>query len=98
MDVATKKLFSLIDSLDQRLERLDAIEQRLNDLDTNGQLDSIQKQMELVAANSQVVVSTVQSHGDTIQRLEQTLTRLNLRCPLMKPDTSEFKEAGTSKG
>jgi hypothetical protein len=94
MDAAVKKLFALADALEKKLERLDALEQRLNALDTNGKLGEIERQTTTVAANSQVVVNTVQAHGDTIQRLERTLTRLDLRCPLMKPDTSEFAKVG----
>jgi len=97
MDAATKKLFALVTSLEQKINRLDELEARLAALDTNGKLESVQRQMgeikssmAKVAADGQVVVSTVISHGDTIARLEKTLTRLDLRCPLMKPGTDEF--------
>lgn len=99
MDKALKKLFAKLDELGTRIQSLEALEKRLAALDTNGQLDSIKEQMGsikeqmvIVAANSQVVVNTVESHGDTIGKLEKTLTRLDLRCPLMKPDTGEFPE------
>lgn len=61
------------------------------------ELGAIEKRMAEVAANSQVVVATVQSHGDVIQRLERTLTRLNLRCPLLKPDTDELPKVVEQK-
>jgi len=89
MDKATKKLFAIVAALEQKLDRLDDLERRLSDLD-DGKLAEIKKEMAVVAANSQVVVNTVRSHGDTIGRLEKTLTRLDLRCPLLKPDTGEF--------
>lgn len=92
MDKALKKLFAKLDEFGERLSRLEALEARLAALDTNGKLEAIEKQMAVVAANSQVVVNTVESHGDTIGRLEKTLTRLDIRCPLMKPDTGEFPE------
>ena len=90
MDKAIKKLFAVLMNLEKKLERLDALEQRLTSLDTNGKLDEIERQMITVAANSQVVVNTVESHGGALSRLEKTLTRLNLRCPLMKPKTDEL--------
>jgi ABC-type phosphate transport system auxiliary subunit len=89
MDAATKKLFALVAALQEKLDRLDDLEKRLSDID-NGKLAEIKKAMERVETNSRIVVSTVESHGDTIGRLEKTLTRLNLRCPLLKPDTGEF--------
>ena len=99
MDRALKKLFTLVDQLEQRFSRLDALEERLAALDTNGTLAEIKNEMStmrdamaVVAANSRLVVHTVEPHGDTIAQLEKTLTRLNLRCPLMKPDTGEFNE------
>ena len=94
MDKAVKKLFALADQLEKKLERLNDLEQRLTALDTNGKLDAIERQMAKVAANSQVVVNTVESHGDVIAKLEKRLTRLDLRCPLMKPETSEFEKVG----
>jgi hypothetical protein len=90
MDKAIKKLFAIVDQLDDKLARLDELEKRLNALD-NGKLEEIRKEMMTVAANSQVVVNTVESHGDVIAKLEKRLTRLDLRCPLMKPDTDEFE-------
>lgn len=92
MDKALKKLFAQLDEFGKRLERLEQLEERLTKLDTNGHLDEIRLEMAKVAANSQVVVNTVQSHGDTIQKLERTLTRLDIRCPLLKPETSEFEK------
>lgn len=82
MEKSLKKIFA----------ELDAIKKRLDALDQNGQLEEIKRQIAKVAANSQVVVNTVQTHGDVIQRLERTLTRLDIRCPLMKPDTDEFQQ------
>lgn len=90
MDAATKKLFAVVDRLEERLKKLDELEQRLAALDTNGKFEEIKKAMVRVEANSRVVVSTVEGHGDLIVRMEKVLTRLNLRCPLLKPDTSEF--------
>ena len=90
MDAALKKLFALADQLEKKLTRLDELEQRLTALDTNGKLDEIERQMQKVAANSQVVVNTVESHGETIAKLEKTLPRLGLRCPLMKPGTDDL--------
>lgn len=97
MDAATKKLFAVVNELEKKLTRLDELEQRLTALDTNGRLDGVREEMEQikksmasVAADSRVVVSTVESHGSTIQKLENTLTRLNLRCPLLKPSTEEL--------
>lgn len=81
VEAALKKVFA----------KLDELSERLDGLDTNGKLEEIQKQMSTVAANSQVVVNTVESHGDVIAKLEKRLTRLDLRCPLMKPDTDEFE-------
>ena len=92
MDAALKKLFAKLDEFGERLKSLEALEERLTALDTNGQLDEIKKTMVRVEANSQVVVNTVEAHGDTIGRLEKTLQRLDLRCPLMKPETDEFPQ------
>jgi cystathionine beta-lyase/cystathionine gamma-synthase len=97
MDAALKKLFALTDRLEAKLSRLDELEKRLTALDTNGKLDAIENQMKKVASNSQVVVTTVQSHGETIARLEKTLTRLNIRCPLLKPKTEELPSVGEVK-
>lgn len=90
MDAALKKLFAKLDEFGERLKSLEELEERLTALDTNGKLGEIKRTMAEVAANSQIVVNTVESHGDTIGKLEKTLTRLDLRCPLMKPDTSEL--------
>jgi hypothetical protein len=73
-----KKLFAELAKINRRLDGIDA----------SG--EETKKAMKSVAADSRVVVSTVQAHGGVIEKLERSLTRLDLRCPLMKPDTSEF--------
>lgn len=90
MDKATKKLFAVVDELEKRLAKLDEIEQRLAKLDTNGRLEDIRKEMAQVAANSRMVVTQVEANGNMIANMEKTITRLNVRCPLMRPDTNEF--------
>jgi len=90
MDNATKLLFARLDEINKQLARLDVLEQKISELDPNGKLDEIKYEMRVVAANSQVVINTVEGHGENIRRLEKTLTRLDLRCPLMKPSTDEF--------
>jgi hypothetical protein len=94
MDKAIKKLFAIVDQLDDKLARLDELEARLNALDNNGKLEEIKKQMAQVAANSRVVVHEVERHGTILDGVETTLRRVQLRCPLMKPDTSEFEKVG----
>jgi hypothetical protein len=79
MDAALKKLFAKLDELGKRLD----------ELDSNGKLDEIRKEMKTVAANSQIVVNVVESHGDTLAKLERTVERLHMRCPLLKHDTDE---------
>jgi len=91
MDKATKLLFARLDDIQKQLKRLDVLEQKINKLDTNGTLDEIRKEMQKVAANSDIVVNTVESHGGIIQIMENALTRLNLRCPLMKAATGEVR-------
>jgi hypothetical protein len=78
-----KKLFSEIQALNKKLGEMD-----------NGKFDEMRRQMARVSADSQVVVSTVKSHGDVLEKLGKRLTRLDLRCPLMRPDTSEFEKVG----
>lgn len=87
---AIKKLFVLADEMEKKLKRLDSLEQRLNALDNNGKLDEIKKEMATVAANSRAVVHQVEANGTMIANMEKTITRLNVRCPLMKPDTDEY--------
>jgi hypothetical protein len=90
MDKAVKKLFAVVNELEKKLSRLDELEQRLGALDTNGRLDDLKKEMAQVAANSRMVVTQVEANGNMIANMEKTVLRLNIRCPLMKPDTSEF--------
>lgn len=89
-DSAIKKLFVLADEMEKKLKRLDALEQRLNALDNNGKLDEIKTEMAKVAANSRMVVNQVEANGTMIASMEKTISRLNVRCPLMKPDTDEY--------
>jgi hypothetical protein len=84
---------SLEDRIDELFSELAAVKEQLEELN-NGKFEDIRKAMAQVAAESRVVVNTVQTHGDLIVRLERILTRLDLRCPLMKPDTSEFENVG----
>jgi hypothetical protein len=98
MDAATKKLFAVVNSLEQKLTRLDDLEKKLTALDTNGRLDYVREEMEKirkemvkVAANSRIVVTTVESQGTTIENLEKVIRRINIRCPLLKPTTDEFQ-------
>lgn len=52
-------------------------------------LEEIREEMAKVAANSRLVVSQVEQHGTVIASLEKKLTRLNLRCPLIKDSPSD---------
>lgn len=92
MDEATKKLFAIVGRLEKKLEKLDELEKRLAALDTNGKFEEIKKQMTAVAVNSRLVVTQVEAHGDVLARMEKTSMRLSLRCPLLKPETSEFEK------
>lgn len=91
MDKALKKLFAQLDEFGKRLERLEELEARLSKLDTNGTLSEIQKEMKKVAANSRAVVHQVEANGTMIANMEKTVSRLNVRCPMMKADTDEFE-------
>jgi hypothetical protein len=85
MDAALKKIFAKLDELGKRIDGLD----------TNGALDEIRKEMKTVAANSQVVVNVVEAHGDTLGRMEKTVERLHMSCPLLKPSTAELEAVRT---
>ena len=93
-DAATRKLFAQLGELLQRMERLESLEKRLARFDTNGKLDAIEKQVKMVASNSEIVVNTVIRHSNFIAKLEKDLTRLELRCPLLKRDTAEVEKVG----
>ena len=83
-----KKLFS----------KLEEIEKRLDDLDSNGELLEIKRVLNTVAADWQGVKSVVENQGNVAARMERVLSRLELRCPLMKPATDEFKKVGEGSG
>jgi hypothetical protein len=95
---ALRKLFAKLDVLDDVVARLESLERRLAELDTNGKLGEIERQMKTVAANSQVVISTVESHGTVLEKLSNRLRRLDLRCPLLKPPTEELKKVSSGAG
>lgn len=92
MDEATRKLFAIVSKLERKLSKLDELEKRLTALDTNGKFEEIKRVMAQVEANSRVGVNTVESHGSMIMRMEKLLTRLELRCPELKPTTGEFQK------
>jgi hypothetical protein len=87
---------SVGDRIDELSSELAAIKEQLEQL-SNGKFEAIRKSMAIVAAESRVVVNVITAHGNVIERFERTLTRLDLRCPLMKPDTSEFESVGNKK-
>jgi len=65
----------LIQSIDNINKRLDTIEKRLSSLtDLNVELHNL-------SATNQIIITTVQSHGGHIGKLEQLISRLRLRCP-----------------
>ncbi len=70
--------------------KLEEIEGRLNALDSNGELQEIKDVLNRVAADWKGVKSVVENQGNVTARMERVLTRLELRCPLMKPATDEF--------
>ena len=83
-EAAFKKVFAKLDELGKRVTALD----------TNGKLDEIKKEMKKVAANSQVVVSTMHAHGGSIDRLEKAVTRLHVQCPMFEPKNRENGAGG----
>jgi hypothetical protein len=46
----------------------------------------------LAVSNSELVLAGYQEHGTAIENLAHRMERLRLRCPLMKPSTSELKK------
>lgn len=70
-DAALKKVFAKLDELGKRLD----------EVDPNGKLDELKKEMQRVSSNSAVVVSTVHAHGSSIRRLEGLIENLLLNCP-----------------
>jgi len=66
-----KKLFAEISAINKRLADLD-----------NGKFAEMRDQMKRVAAESRVVVNTVKSHGDVIDRLEKALEKLEIHAAL----------------
>ena len=83
-EAAFKKVFAKLDELGKRVTALD----------TNGKLDEIKKEMKKVAANSQVVVSTMHAHGGSIDRLEEAVTRLHIQCPMLTAEEDCKGEVG----
>lgn len=76
-----EQLSCCVKALESQLAKLD---ERLSEIDTNGKLDEIRKEMAVIAANSCVVINTVQAHGAILERTERMLMLLDLRCPLLK--------------
>ena len=44
-----------------------------------------------VATNSELIYKEYQRHGSMLEGHTQTLDRIALRCPLLKPSTDEFE-------
>jgi len=92
---------SLEDRIDELSSELADVKMQLTDVQeqlkrlNNGKFDAVRRDMANVAADSRVVVNVMEAHGSVIERFERTLTRLEMRCPLMKPDTSEFESVGS---
>lgn len=82
------KLFARLDDLTRDLEKLTGVVAGLLEL---------KDVMHTVATNSNLVYNEYQRHGGEIDDLRNRLTKLNLRCPLMKTDEYEAVVAKLAK-
>lgn len=59
-----------------------------------GQLEEMTKAVHSAVSNSELVLNGYQQHGTSIENLTRLIERLRIRCPLMKPITSELEKIG----
>lgn len=56
------------------------------------QIEAMQAAVHSAVSNSELVLNGYQEHGTRIEQISRRMERINVRCPLMKPDTNEFEK------
>lgn len=83
-ELALRKIFAKLDELHERVPK--------------DELSTIRKEIQKVAANSRIVVSTMHSHGEAISRLEKSLQKLHFHCPMFELEDEHKAVAGNGDG